>query len=448
MGLEARIALPGGQSSDPLSCSGMFSPHPVRCAERQLARDRAATLAFPSLWPRKLLRMTASPLGYLRGAAALFYELLTDHPELAEGPEGEGWLVGDAHLENFGAFRSEDGRGTERVVFDVNDFDEAIVGPFRWDVVRLLTSVILGGREIGSDGKQSVLLCSAILEGYAPALCQGSTANDAPAAVRRLLEKVERRTHKDLLDHRTERTAAGRRFVRGERYQDLAPELVGKAHAAFARYVERLDPGHAQARDHFVVEDVAFRVAGTGSLGVLRIAVLTRGKGEPDSRWIFDMKAQGVPAAQTLIRATSERAEPTAEHAEPTAERAEPAAERAEPPESPAERVLRATRACLVRPPRMLGSTQLDDFSLFVRRLLPQEDKLDLTRLRPEELPELARYLGALLGSVHRRGALRPPPALWSAAEQARLTEHAIVIAGLHEAAYLALCKAASRASP
>jgi len=396
----------------------MFSPHPLDCAERQLARDQAATQAF-SLWPRKLLRMTASPLGYLRGAAALFYELLADHPELSAGPEGEGWLVGDAHLENFGAFRSEDGRGSEAVVFDVNDFDEAVVGPFRWDVVRLLTSVILGGREIGSNGKQSVLLCSAILAGYVPALCQGQAAKDAPPPIRRLLEKVDRRTHKDLLDRRTERTPSGRRFVRGDRYQDLTPELSGKARTAFERYVERLDPGHAQARDHFVIEDVAFRIAGTGSLGVLRVAVLTRGKGELDSRWIFDMKAQGTPAAEALLGAP------------PTAE-------------APAERVLRATRACLVHPPRMLGSTELDEQSLFVRRLLPQEDKLDLTRLRPEELPELARYLGALLGSVHRRGAVKVPATAWTAAEQALLTEHAIVIAGLHEAAYLALCKATS----
>lgn len=394
----------------------MFSPHPLQCAQRQLARDRAATQAFPSLWPRKLQRMTASPLGYLRGAAGLFYELLADHPELAAGPDGEGWLVGDAHLENFGAFRSADGRGTESVVFDVNDFDEAIVGPFRWDVVRLLTSVLLGGREIGSNGKQSVLLCAALLEGYVPALSQGRPAKDPPQPVRRLLEKVDRRTHKDLLDHRTERTASGRRFLRGDRYQDLAPELAAQAEPAFARYVERLDPQHAQARAHFIVEDVAFRVAGTGSLGTLRIALLTRGKGELDSRWIFDMKAEGTPAGQRLLDAPPEL---------------EPAA----------ERVLRATRACLAHPPRMVGSTELGESSLFVRRLLPQEDKLDLTRLAPQELPELARYLGVLLGSAHRRGARRLPAVSWTAAEQAQLTEHAIVIAGLHEASYLALCQ-------
>jgi uncharacterized protein (DUF2252 family) len=392
----------------------MFIPDALLCAQRQLARDEAATLAF-GLLPRKLERMTGSPLGYLRGSAALYYELLHEHPELAAGPDGEGWLVGDAHLENFGAFRSADSTGGESAVFDVNDFDEAIVGPFRWDVVRLLTSVILGGRELGSNGKQSVLLCSAILDGYVPALCQGQQPESTPPPVRRLLDKVEHRTHKDLLDGRTERAGDGLRFVRGDRYVDLARDLVPKAHAAFELYVERLDPDRKLVRNHFVIEDVAFRIAGTGSLGGLRVAVLTRGKGQLDSRWIFDMKAEGAPAAQLLAGA---------------------------PKESPAERVLHAALTCLVHPPRMAGTSDLDGLPLFVRRLAPQEDKLDLTRLRAEELPELARYLGARLGLVHRRGAQTALPSPWTAADRAQLTEHAIVIAGLHEAAYLALCKA------
>ncbi|HTA91208.1 MAG TPA: DUF2252 family protein [Polyangiaceae bacterium] len=391
----------------------MVSPNPLQAAQRQLERDRDATSTFPSLLARKVGRMAGSPLAYLRGTAPLFYELLGEHPELAEGPAGEGWLVGDAHLENFGAFRCADSQDGESVVFDVNDFDEAIIGPFRWDVVRLLTSVILAGRELGSNGKQSVLLCSAILDGYVRALATGDVPTDAPAAVRRLLEKVEQRKPKDLLDDRTERVHGGRRFVRGDRYPELAPELVPKAHAAFATYVERLDPEKKLARERFAVEDVAFRVAGCGSLGTLRIAVLTRGKGEIDSGWVFDMKAEGAPSAQVLLGA---------------------------PKLAPAERVRTAAITCLVHPPRMTGTTELDGQSLFVRRLLPQEDKLDLAHLRAEDLPDLARYLGALLGRVHARGVQSPPAQRWTSADLTALTEHAIVIAGLHEAAYLAMC--------
>ena len=394
----------------------MFLPDPLGCAQRQLDRDQVATREYPELLARKVQRMSLSPLGYLRGAAPLYYELLGAHPELAAGPEGEGWLVGDAHLENFGAFRTADTPSAESVVFDVNDFDEAVIGPFRWDVVRLLTSLILGGRELGSNGKQSVLLCAAILDGYLAALCEGARPKQAPPPVRRLLDKVAQRTHKDLLASRTVRAGSGLRFVRGERYAELAPDLVPKAYAAFERYVQRIDPSGELAREHFVVEDVAFRIAGTGSLGGLRIAVLTQGKGTLDSRWIFDMKAEGTPSAQVLL---------------------------SEAPEPPAERVLHAAQACLEHAPRMAGVTELDTIPLFVRRLLPQEDKLDLTRLHPEELPDLARYLGARLGLVHRRGARSLPSAAWTGTDREQLTDHAIVIAGLHEAAYLALCKSA-----
>ncbi len=390
----------------------MFVPDPVRYAERQLARDVVATKSFPQLLTRKLLRMAASPFGYLRGSAPLYYELLAEHPELAEGPSGEGWLVGDAHLENFGAFRTADAAGTEAVVFDVNDFDESVVGPFRWDVVRLLTSVILGGRGLGSNGQQSVQLCRSLLEGYVAALCDGQTPKHAPPAVQQLLGKVSARDRKTLLDQRTERVGHGRRFQRGPRYEELVPEILPKARAAFQRYVELLDPAGHIARDHFEIEDLAFRIAGTGSLGGLRIAVLTLGKGDIDSRWVFDMKVEGAPSAQRLAPQT----------------------------QVPAERVLAAARACLPNPPRMAGTTELDGLSMFVRRLLPQEDKLDLTRLAATELPELALYLGALLGSAHRRGARSLPSTRWDAAALATLTERAIVVAGVHEAAYLALC--------
>lgn len=392
----------------------MLAPDPLIFAQRQIARDREATRDFPSLFARKVKRMADSPLAYLRGTAPLYYALLAEHPELAEGPSGEGWLVGDAHLENFGAFRTADADGAESVVFDVNDFDEAIIGPFRFDVVRLLSSIILAGRELGSNGTQSVALCSAILDGYVRALFSSTAPGTAPPPVRRLLEKVRQRTHKDLLDRRTERAEGGRRFVRGDRYQDLAAELVPKAHAAFQRYVERLDPHQTLARDHFDIEDVAFRIAGCGSLGSLRVAVLTQGKGEVDSRWIFDMKAERAPSAQALL---------------------------GEPEEQPAERVLAATQKCLAHPPRMMGTTDSDELSLFVRRLLPQEDKLDLLHLRAEELPELGRHLGALLANAHARGAKLIPDQSWTPAELGLLTDHAIVIAGLHEAAYLAMCR-------
>src|SRR6266849_10841617 len=74
-------------------------------ARRQLELDRQRMWAFPWLAGRKRKLMQASPLGFLRGSARLFFEILQDNPGLAQGPGGRGWIAGDLHLENFGAYR-------------------------------------------------------------------------------------------------------------------------------------------------------------------------------------------------------------------------------------------------------------------------------------------------------------------------------------------------------
>src|SRR5262249_52621622 len=80
---------------------------PAHLAERQLELDHARTARFSDLFARKMVRMSASPLAFLRGAAPLFYEILHTRHDLSDGPAGDGWLVGDAHLENFGAYRPD-----------------------------------------------------------------------------------------------------------------------------------------------------------------------------------------------------------------------------------------------------------------------------------------------------------------------------------------------------
>src|ERR1700730_17400717 len=84
----------------------MLSVDPVRLARRQLELDRERTTRFPHLFAHKIARMSISPLAFLRGSAPLFYELLDRQPSLSDGPLGDGWIVGDAHLENFGAYRA------------------------------------------------------------------------------------------------------------------------------------------------------------------------------------------------------------------------------------------------------------------------------------------------------------------------------------------------------
>jgi uncharacterized protein (DUF2252 family) len=400
----------------------MLTVDPLRLARRQLAIDRKRMETYPDLLAHKAVRMTASPLALLRGSAPLFYELLERHPALTEGPPGDGWLVGDAHLENFGAYRpgalsleeTRRSRANERVAFDLNDFDDAIVGPWRFDVLRLVTSLVLGGREMGADGARTLELCDALIEAYNDAVFHRRKTPATPGCVTALVDKVQARTREQLLDARTRVERGGRRrFVRGARYVSLPTKLRARAERAFAKYVRRLPRGERPPDDALEPIDAAFRVAGTGSLGCLRIALLTRGKGGRDGSWIFDMKEEGVPSSACLVKP---------------------------PREEPAERVLEAVRACVARPPRMVGTTRLRGTSMFVRRLAPQEDKLDLTKLSGDDLAPLARHLGALLGAAHRRGARRAPKEEWTARDRAGILAHALALAGVHEAMYLAYC--------
>jgi len=404
----------------------VLRPHPIELAAAQRERDRAATARFAGLFERKMARMGSSPLGYLRGSAPLFYGLLADYPELRSGPAGSGVLCGDAHLENFGVYRTDRPRDRRRatpelhddpVVFDVNDFDEAIVGPLRFDLLRLVTSLMLGGRELGADGRKSLELSQSLVGSYVNALFGLRPLPPVPRPVVHLLAKVQRRSHRDMLEDRTELFKGKRRFVRGLRYAELPPAIARAARTAFQQYASELEDKRYSA-GYFEAVDVAFRIAGSGSLGALRLAVLTRGKGDPDGGWIFDMKEEGMPAAAVLL---------------------------GKPTLKPAQRVVVAARTCLAKPPRMLGTADIDGVPMLVRRFAPQEDKLNFARVESKDLAPLAAYLGALLGRAHRRGAKKLADKPWSKLEQADLIGRALAIAGIHEAAYLASCQLALR---
>jgi uncharacterized protein (DUF2252 family) len=388
-----------------------------RLALRQLELDRQRTARFPALLSHKVSKVCASPLGFLRGSAPLFYEILAERPELAAGPPGSGWIQGDAHLENFGAYspatfdKGEWKKG--HATFHLNDFDEAARGQWRWDVLRLTTSLVLSGRELGQSGPAVLRLCGCLLESYVDAAFDQVPLPEQPGPVARLVERVDGRSRKKLLDDRTEIEGHHRHFARGERYVEAPADAVAQVPSALAELARRSAAHGGPKLEQLEIEDIAFRVAGTGSLGALRLAVLTRGKGGDDGNWLFDLKEQ-TPSSVGVLAPQ-------------------------EPVPSRARETEAAFRACVDPPPRMLGTSRLGELEVLVRRLTPQEDKLSLSTLKAAELDGLARYLGALLGAAHRRGRAGEF-SRWSSADNAAILERAVELSGLHEAVYLELC--------
>ena len=104
--------------------------------------------------------LAESPYRFFRGTAHLFYEDFNKKSILLNSPHT--WLCGDAHLENFGSYKSVN----RLVYFDINDFDEAYIGPCIFDSVRLLVSIIISGKEFGFSNGKIKKLCSFFQDEY------------------------------------------------------------------------------------------------------------------------------------------------------------------------------------------------------------------------------------------------------------------------------------------
>ena len=153
LGKDARAAAP-------LESHAEFSPGPRRDPVGLLLGQAASRV--PELMPVRHGRMLVSPFTFYRGAALPMAADLAGTP--ASGLRVQ--LCGDAHLSNFGAFASPE----RRLVFDVNDFDETLPGPFEWDVKRLAASLAVAGRDSGFPAKARRKIVLAAAEGYRTAM--------------------------------------------------------------------------------------------------------------------------------------------------------------------------------------------------------------------------------------------------------------------------------------
>jgi uncharacterized protein (DUF2252 family) len=136
-GKVARAAVP--RSSHAVFDPGPDRPDPVALLERQ------AQTRVPELVPIRYGRMLVSPFTFYRGAAAIMAADLAATPNSGLGVQ----CCGDAHLSNFGVFASPE----RRLVFDINDFDETLPGPWEWDVKRLAASMLIAARDNGFGAK-------------------------------------------------------------------------------------------------------------------------------------------------------------------------------------------------------------------------------------------------------------------------------------------------------
>ena len=244
------------------------------------------------LLPIRWGRMSQSSFRFFRGSAALMADDIRHEPTAGL----EVGLCGDAHLLNLGAYADPE----ERLVFDINDFDEACRGPFEWDLKRLAASAVLAGRESGhSEGENAATVLALVgtwrrsLQAYAelPAKKVARVlvrAEDGRKALAPIFTKAALSTPSALLAKTTEKDGKGfHRFVpKPPVTRRLAPAEFAEALDALPAYMASLGPARRQVMERYQPMDGAQHVMGCGSVGVLNWIILFRGVSENDSLFL------------------------------------------------------------------------------------------------------------------------------------------------------------------
>ncbi|HEY5836931.1 DUF2252 domain-containing protein [Streptomyces sp.] len=266
--------------------------------------------ADPAAFRVKFRKMAASAFAFYRGTASLFYADLDDEKDAVPyltATTARVWIHGDLHAENFGTYLDANGR----LIFNVNDFDEAFVGPFTWDLKRFAASVALIGYSKALADEVITRLVTAYAGAYRERirlLAKGEqvpplTLDSAAGPLLDALRSARTRTRVGLLDSMTEVVSYDRRFSSGGGAVALDEGTRAQVLAAFGSYLETLPEATRVRRESQRVKDVVGRRGiGIGSAGLPSYNLLLEGNTDAlENDVVIYMKQGQTPAVSRHI---------------------------------------------------------------------------------------------------------------------------------------------------
>ncbi|GAB5099859.1 MULTISPECIES: DUF2252 domain-containing protein [unclassified Caballeronia] len=364
-------------------------PNPV---ERVLAVNAGRQ---ERLIPLRMARMAESPFAFLRGSATVMAWDLAKSPSI-----GHNVIIdGDAHINNFGLFRTP----RQDVVFDLNDFDETLVGPWEWDLKRLTASINVAARENGVDasGRERAVrsACAAYrtsmaslwqvspydlwqMRSYASALhIDAPTRLDASEkeTITKTVERAMKRSHATMLAKVAEPAGKSWRFK-------VDPPILTRLDAAeknhvvdgLKPYLQTIAGEWRIMLERYEVADVAHRVVGVGSVGTRAYLVLMLGRALGDPLFI-QVKEGIVPAAAPFVAPLDE----TQQHQ--------------------GRRVVQGQRLMQSSSDALLGWTTIAGRDFYVRQMKQIRGSIPVDWLHGATFDFYAWCLGLLLARAHAR---------------------------------------------
>ena len=346
---------------------------------------------YPELVPLRWGRMVASPFAYFRGAAAVMASDLSSTPV-------SGLVVqacGDAHLQNFGLFASPE----RNLLFDVNDFDETIPGPWEWDVKRLAASIALAGRDAGLAESacaeavlQSVGIYRMMMGRYAQMsqldvwysrvdidTILGLLPADIRATGVKIAEKARRRDTVQALSKMTEVIDGRRRIIDNPPIvEHLESSTAGNTVQVIVdRYRETLTDERRLLFERFELVDVARKAVGVGSVGTHCHIALCTADAEDDDPLFLQIKEAGRSVLEPYV--------PKSLFA------------------NQGQRVVVGQRYMQAASDLFLGWTKFRNRDFYVRQLRDMKSSVDLTGVRSSGLTAYSALCGWTLARAHAR---------------------------------------------
>jgi len=296
----------------------------------------------------KYVIMRAGIFRFYRGTCHLFYEDNHNEKLLCNSPSA--WICGDLHIENFGAYKGDD----RLVYFDINDFDEALLAPCLWDVSRFITSIILAHKTVGIKKEEAILLAQNTLNRYVTTLKGAHTRliekETAKGVIKDLLDDLSQRKRKDFIEKRTVEKG-GKILLKMDPAKALPVSDEQKE-----KIKNRIDEWAQNESDpnFYKIQDIAYRIAGAGSLGLERYILLVEGKGK-ENHYLLDLK---IAASSSLQKYTTVK---------------QPGWK------NDADRVIEIQQRMQAISPALMHCFRIDSRYFVLKELQPSQDKLDLT---------------------------------------------------------------------
>ncbi len=325
----------------------------------------------------KYKAISEGPHRFFRGTNHLFVEHIAKEVVLKNVPFT--YVCGDMHLENFGSYKGNSGL----VYFDINDFDEACIAPCTFDLVKLCVSVYLMGQELNFSEEESLSICNSFLDSYKQAILNGHASRlenaTAKGIIKAFFDKVEKRKAKAFVKSKTFEQNK-KLYIKNDfrKYYPLTKSEKKLLEKSLYKWVEE----NKRNKDLYTFMDAAFRIAGTGSLGLNRYCVLVKNN-ESSDFVLLDIKQAEPIALEKLYPARQLKYT------------------------SEAHRVLHTQKRMNDTAPAAFTTIQVGKEYYIFKKHRPQEDKFTLLAFKEEkaDFRKLLKELGNLVAWAQLRSS-------------------------------------------